>query len=403
MVRQLGEAKKVKAKIEHISHELDLALISADSSFFRDIAPLKLNATEPFLSDVVFVVGYPEGGDTISVTKGIVSRIEAGPYTETLDMLQIQIDAAINGGNSGGPVFGRGNAMIGIAFASLEQAENVGYIIPCRILNHFLESIRRFGVFKGVCRLGLAFQFMENAALAEFKKMGDRSGVLVTQVDPCSPCHGVMVSGDVLLKIDGAEIADDGTVRWRKHERCNMEFVIQSRFPGDESKIEFLREGKVETGRLTLKHLQPLVLDTFAAPATYVFYGGLVLVPFSTPFLDTYEDAPEELTVLLKTARRTHPDEEIVVLSSVVADDITMGYEEFEGEVLKSICGTKVLNLRHAHSLLTSPNLPEMVQLIFGDNICIFKKSEVAAASRKIMRRHKIPKDTNLDEKEEEN
>ncbi len=62
LVRRLGEAKKVKAKVEHISHELDLALLSADTSFFGGISPLKINVGEPHLSDVVFVVGYPEGG-----------------------------------------------------------------------------------------------------------------------------------------------------------------------------------------------------------------------------------------------------------------------------------------------------------------------------------------------------
>ncbi len=171
-------------------------------------------------------------------------------------------------------MFGKKNAMIGIAFASLEDAENVGYIIPSRILNHFLESIRRFGSFKGVCRLGIEVQFMENAALAEFKQMGDRSGVMITAIDPCSPCCELIQIGDVLLSIDGAEIADDGTVRWRKHERVNLEFVIQARFPGDECAIEFLRNGKVVKGKITLRQLQPLVLDTFAAPATYVFWGG---------------------------------------------------------------------------------------------------------------------------------
>lgn len=136
---------------------------------------------------------------------------------------------------------------------------------------------------------------------------------------------------------------------------------------------------------------------------SFFFFVRLVLVPFSTPFLDTYEDAPEELMVLLESAKRKHKDEELVVLSSVIADDITLGYEEFEGEVLRSVCGTPVLNLRHAYALLSSPDLPGMVQLLFGaDHLCVFRKDEVAAASRKIMRRHKIPAFTNLDDKLED-
>ena len=96
MVRGLGEAKKFRAHVEHLSHEIDLALLTVKKKeFFRGLSSIKWSISEPFLQDEVFVAGYPEGGDSISITKGIVSRIEAGPYTETLDMLQIQIDAAI--------------------------------------------------------------------------------------------------------------------------------------------------------------------------------------------------------------------------------------------------------------------------------------------------------------------
>lgn len=115
-----------------------------------------------------------------------------------------------------------------------------------------------------------------------------------------------------------------------------------------------------------------IVLDTLAAPASYVFWGGLVLVPLSTPFLNSvmllcsdfvvgfllfvrqYEEPPEQLTALLDTARRTHKDEEFVVLSAVIADELTIGMEDAEGSVLKTVNGTKVLNLKHVHSILTS-------------------------------------------------
>ncbi len=207
-VRRLGEAKKYRSRVLEISHDIDLCILTVDSTeFFHGMAPLRLSPNEPHLQDEVSVAGYPEGGDSISVTRGIVSRIEAGPYTETLDMLTIQIDAAINPGNSGGPVFSRDNKMIGVAFAGLDHADNIGYIIPCRILTHFLESVRRFGLFPGVCRLGLQFQSMESEAMAELKKMDGRTGVLIRHVDPLSPCFGILQKGDVLLKIDGGTLS----------------------------------------------------------------------------------------------------------------------------------------------------------------------------------------------------
>ena len=62
------------------------------------------------------VIGYPMGGDSLSITAGVVSRVELNTYTSGRDLLIIQIDAAINPGNSGGPVFNIHGDCIGIAF-----------------------------------------------------------------------------------------------------------------------------------------------------------------------------------------------------------------------------------------------------------------------------------------------
>lgn len=64
--------------------------------------------------DDVLCVGFPVGGDTISVTSGVISRIEVTTYTQaSAELLGIQIDAAINGGNSGGPAFNRDGECVG--------------------------------------------------------------------------------------------------------------------------------------------------------------------------------------------------------------------------------------------------------------------------------------------------
>lgn len=87
-----------------------------DEEFWRGVPPLELGPL-PRLQDSVAVVGYPIGGDTISVTAGVVSRIEVTDYSHgSTDLLAIQIDAAINGGNSGGPVFNGSGQCVGIAF-----------------------------------------------------------------------------------------------------------------------------------------------------------------------------------------------------------------------------------------------------------------------------------------------
>lgn len=115
----------------------------------------------PNLEDKVAVVGYPVGGENLSVTAGVVSRIDMQEYTMgDYDLLAVQVDAAINPGNSGGPVFDIDNEFIGIAFQALKDGttENCGYIIPFPVVLHFLEDVRRNKKYTGFCSLNFSLQ-----------------------------------------------------------------------------------------------------------------------------------------------------------------------------------------------------------------------------------------------------
>lgn len=118
-----------------------------DDSFWEGVHPVRFGQL-PQLQDGVTVVGYPIGGDTMSVTSGVVSRIEVTSYVHgAAELLGIQIDAAINSGNSGGPAFNSVGECVGIAFQSLkhEDAENIGYIIPTPVIEHFIRDYERNG------------------------------------------------------------------------------------------------------------------------------------------------------------------------------------------------------------------------------------------------------------------
>ncbi|XLU81724.1 hypothetical protein S245_005144, partial [Arachis hypogaea] len=130
-VKRRGDDTKYVAKVLARGIDCDIALLSVESDeFWRDVEPLRLGRLL-HLQDSVTVVGYPLGGDTISVTKGVVSRIECSVIEKTCnrvtsyahgssDLLGIQIDAAINPSNSGGPAFNDQGECIGVAFQSIE-------------------------------------------------------------------------------------------------------------------------------------------------------------------------------------------------------------------------------------------------------------------------------------------
>ena len=152
-----------------------------NDEFWEGVSPLQFGDL-PALQVAVTVVGYPIGGDTISVTSGVVSRIEILSYVHgstellglqvgtfgailivcvdsshypvlmSLDMIHVQIDAAINSGNSGGPAFNDKGHCVGIAFQSLkhEDAENIGYVIPTPVIMHFIQDYEKNGAYTGI-------------------------------------------------------------------------------------------------------------------------------------------------------------------------------------------------------------------------------------------------------------
>lgn len=207
-IQKATDPKKVPTKVVHVCHDADLALLAPmDSSFLKDIVPVKVGDM-PRRHDRIFVSGYPIGGEELSVTEGVVSRIEIQPYSHSLrQLLAVTVDAAINSGNSGGPVFDSKGELAGIAFQALEGAENVGHIIPPPIINHFLNGVARDGKdYKGFPELGVAIQDLENPALRRHMKMKDeQTGVLVVKVWYGCSGHGVLMES-TLAAFPGASL-----------------------------------------------------------------------------------------------------------------------------------------------------------------------------------------------------
>jgi S1-C subfamily serine protease len=102
----------LEAKVVAFAPGIDLALIELeDPTFFASRGHVEFATELPKVKDKVSVYGYPQGGDTMSVTEGIVSRIEFTGYSAETAGLRVQVDAALNPGNSGGPAFANGRVI----------------------------------------------------------------------------------------------------------------------------------------------------------------------------------------------------------------------------------------------------------------------------------------------------
>jgi len=273
-----GDSKRYKALKIATSHETDLAVITLDDkSFFNRVKPLKLGKL-PNIHQKVVVLGYPIGGDALSITEGVISRIEYQIYAHSsLPYLAIQVDATINYGNSGGLAM-VGDKVIGIVMQLDEDEEGSGgYIIPVNLLKRFLKDISD-GKFDGIPYLPLQSQKLESPVLREgyYKLPANESGILITQVCANTQAAGLLQQGDIIKSIDGKKIENNGKVFDHNTHFTFLHYVDMHQM-GDLLQLEIVRNGKTKQIKLLLKDLT-IAEEEFDQDPRYFIYGGYVFV-----------------------------------------------------------------------------------------------------------------------------
>ena len=341
-VRKEGDSKKYKAVVKFTSEEYDLALVEIeDKSFFKGTVPLKLG-TLPEIQEKLTVYGYPLGGDKLSTTQGIVSRMEHNTYTLTNRKFLIgQTDAAINSGNSGGPVVSKGK-VVGVAFAGLNSADNIGYFIPVNILNNFLEDIKD-GKYDGPPALGLEWSELESPSHRRMLGIEDKTGgILIKKVFKNSPFEGVLQKNDVLMKLDNYPIEYDGTIEFRKNEKTDFSYVNQQKKYGDNLSYEIIRDKKTKTGQVKLekKDIKYTVVTevTIETPPSYMVYGGLLFEPLTSNYM---AGVIEKLGSVYDREELYKDYKELVVLVRVLPFDVNLGYTDAVNQIIVKVNGEK--------------------------------------------------------------
>lgn len=400
-VQRVEDPDKVVARIKAISHDADLALLEVDMENFADgIEPATVGEL-PHLRDEVSVVGFPIGGDEISVTEGVVSRVEMQRYSHSQrSLLAVTVDAAINEGNSGGPVF-KGDDVVGIAFQKLSGADNIGEMVPAPVLASFLERAQEERTVN-VPGLGVESQNLENPRLREHLGLGKgASGVLISRVSWSSSAWGVLKERDALLSLDGHRIANNGTVKYAGRYRTLFPVLLDTKRPGDEVEVAVLREGERIKLNLELKPLTRLVPHAqYDVAPTYLVWGGLVFQPLSRDFLTTWEEwwdeAPKDLLSAYYTGALTEERRQVVVITRVLADDITVGYGFCDYEVVKTVDGAPVRDMADLAKRLDGAK--GAVQLVTNhDSVLLYDAEEVRASQPRILERYRIPRDRSVD------
>jgi S1-C subfamily serine protease len=407
LVRRPDQANPYVATLEAVGNDCDLAVLRiADPAFARGLRPLAFGPL-PRSGTRVNTYGFPLGGQDVSSTSGIVSRIESRGYVHSgADAhLVVQTDAAINPGNSGGPVVQDGR-VVGVAFQGFPGADNMGFFIPVPIVRHFLTDLED-GRYDGFPDSGLdTTPLLSPAYRRERGLPKGRSGVVLDRVAPGGTTEGVLKRGDVLLSIEGQPIADDGTIRLGD-ARVTFEHAIDMLQVGARARFTVWRDGKeqaleAETRRIARYDRNR---NRYGVAPDYVVYAGLVFMRLEAELLKTLgrgwpQSANRDLVWDQLFREAEHPedaDREVVVLTKVLRHAVNsqmsltlpVGVDKINGRPVRSLADV-VAAFASNHERF------HRIEFEGEGGVEALDREKAEAAHPEILRQYAIPHDRKL-------
>lgn len=400
---------KMPATVVAIAPGIDLAILKLeDEGFFKSHAPMPRANSLPALKDSVLAYGFPTGGDSQSITKGIVSRIEFVGYRHQVSGLRIQVDAAINPGNSGGPVVA-GDKMIGLTFSNIPSAQNIGYIIPNEEIELFLQDISD-GRYDGKPAFFDALQTLENPALRAFLRLDNDTKGIVVYEPLRSDANYPLKKWDVLTHIGDNPVDAQGMVTVGDGLRVRLHYLVQRVAKNGKVPLTVVRGGKTMPVQLPVVSTVPkLIPELVGTYPPYFIYGPLVLTKATADMLPGFQGAGSSnanatnamvgwsLTGNPLVTQRSHVatkgQEELVVVSApFFPHKVSNGYGSMMYRVIKAVNGTPVRSLAHLVSVLRDMQ-DEFVTLdveMKGGETVVFRHKDMLAATEEILTSNSI-------------
>ncbi|MEM7754907.1 MAG: trypsin-like peptidase domain-containing protein [Planctomycetota bacterium] len=392
--------RRVPARVEALAYGIDLAIVRVDEPGFFDLhPPVELENTMPDDGSAVIVRGYPMGGSTLSTTEGVVSRLEYEQYWFGAMGLRLQIDAAVNPGNSGGPVFSE-DRCIGLVFSQVPEGENIGYVIPVAEIEMFLEDFED-GVYDGKPNVWARTLNAENPALRAHLDVPITDGGTMVSVAPLGS-KGELRERDVIVAVDGMPIDDRGRVE-AFGRKINWEYAVQMT-EGNTVDLTVIRDGdRITVSEPVMGYGQPLIPMLNNERPSYFVAGPLVFTEVtmdyagfavSGPWAGTFARRLSPIT-LRASDLRDFPEQRLVALANrPLSHPVVRGYDEAEiGLVLERVNGQKIDNLAGLVTIMRDLE-DEYVVFEFADEVAervlVFNREELGDATEDVMRRNSI-------------
>jgi S1-C subfamily serine protease len=382
--------ERVPAKVKAVAPTVDLAIVEVDRpSFFDGHPPLPVAKDLPSLKQSVSVYGYPVGGEQVSVTQGIISRIEFTSVYYLTRGLRIQIDAALNPGNSGGPAVSDGK-IVGLVFSKFSQGENIGYLLAADEIRSFLKDVED-GRYDGKPQLWDNLLSTENEALRAKLSLKTEAGMVVYL--PFSPAPDYpLKKWDVITHVGGQPIDSQGNVKVNDGLRLHFQYLVPKLAQKGRVKLSIIRDRKSLDVEVPVRadgdYVMPFLLGRYPR---YFIYGPVVFMP---AYQDLAYRLPSQLMMFhqspLQLRVMSHPafeGEEIVTLGyGLLPHKTSKGYSPPPFSVVTHVNGTPVRNMRHLVELLRDAKGEFLtIDLAGSSPPMVFRREEVLKATDDIL------------------
>lgn len=350
VIVKLNDRREFSAKILGIDEKTDVALIKIEA---KDLTPAQLgNSDTVEVGDWVLAVGSPFGF-TNTATKGIVSALGRN-FPDSTYTPFIQTDAAVNSGNSGGPLFNSKGEVIGInsrIYSQVGQFNGLGFAIPINFAKNIANQLRANGSFEQGF-LGVGIQEVSSELAASFG-MEKPQGVLVREVMKNSPAEKAGIKqGDIILKFDGKNI----------EQMSDLTAIVATTEINKRVNTEILREGK------------KLSLEVVVASKD----GKVKANPEKADKADNSGELNLEFWGLsLKTLDRNSKDAlnyegDGVLISKVAPNSPAANAGIKAGDILISVASQALKNLNEAKKLLSEKSKKPLALLVFREGNSLF-------------------------------
>jgi S1-C subfamily serine protease len=408
LVRRYQDPRPYIARVKFLAADADLAILEVeDERFFNGMEALEFGDLPPVRSTVV-TYGYPAGGEQISYTRGVVSRIELQSYVHIGNRayLAAQTDAAINPGNSGGPVI-QDDKVVGVAFQGVSGLENTGFFIPTTMVEHFLKDIED-GTYDGYPQAGIRFVGLQNEAYRKFLGLPDNDlGARVDYIFDVPTTRELLKVDDVILKVGEYDVGSDGTIVYSGN-RVSLGVAIADVQSGEKLKFKIWRDKKemeldVPLFTYTKDRTEGNQYETMPK---YFVHAGLVFTTLSRDYMKTIGGAwtdPANVDLFYELFYRRHESPETarpepVVLATVLPHSANANMDVRGKAMVDKVNGVKINSLADVVKAFESAPADgkDVIDFYPEKSFECIDRAEARAANAQILKQYGIAKDRRL-------